>query len=43
MLPIPAGFNILGYDMHIVNRLCKEYGPWDEKRPCKTVSSDLQD
>ena len=30
--PIPAGFNILGYDMHIVNRLCKEYGPWDEKR-----------
>ncbi|MQF98122.1 MAG: 3'-5' exonuclease [SAR202 cluster bacterium] len=30
--PIPAGFNIIGYDMHIVNRLCKEYGPWDEKR-----------
>ena len=30
--PIPAGFNILGYDMHIVNRLCKEYGPWDDKR-----------
>jgi len=30
--PIPAGFNIIGYDMHIVNRLCKEYGPWDDKR-----------
>ena len=30
--PIPAGFNILGYDMKIVDRLCKEYGPWDEKR-----------
>jgi len=30
--PIPAGFNILGYDMHIVNRLCREYGPWDDKR-----------
>ena len=30
--PIPAGFNILGYDMHIVNRLCKEFGPWDDKR-----------
>ena len=29
--PIPAGFNILGYDMHIVNRLCKEFGPWDDK------------
>ena len=30
--PIPAGFNILGYDMKIVDRLCKEYGPWDDKR-----------
>jgi DNA polymerase III epsilon subunit-like protein len=30
--PIPAGFNIIGYDMKIVDRLCKEYGPWDDKR-----------
>jgi DNA polymerase III epsilon subunit-like protein len=30
--PIPCGFNIIGYDMHIVNRMCKEFGPWDEKR-----------
>ena len=30
--PIPAGFNIIGYDMKIINRLCKEFGPWDEKR-----------
>ena len=30
--PIPAGFNILGYDMKIVDRLCKEYGPCDDKR-----------
>ncbi len=30
--PIPAGYNILGYDMIIVDRLCKEYGPWDEQR-----------
>lgn len=29
--PIPAGFNIIGFDMVIVNRLCKEYGPFDEK------------
>jgi len=29
--PIPAGFNILGFDMIIINRLCKEYGPYDEK------------
>jgi DNA polymerase III epsilon subunit-like protein len=32
--PIPCGFNIIGFDMPIVNRLCKEYGPWDEKRSC---------
>lgn len=30
--PIPAGFNIIGYDLHIVDRLCKEFGPWDENR-----------
>ena len=30
--PIPAGYNILGYDMIIIDRLCKEYGPWDETR-----------
>jgi DNA polymerase III epsilon subunit-like protein len=30
--PIPCGFNINGFDMHIVNRLCKQYGPWDEVR-----------
>ena len=30
--PIPAGFNIIGYDMHIINRLCEQFGPWDDKR-----------
>jgi len=30
--PIPAGYNILGYDMIIIDRLCKQYGPWDEQR-----------
>ena len=30
--PIPAGFNIIGFDMKIVDRLCKQYGPWDSKR-----------
>jgi DNA polymerase III epsilon subunit-like protein len=29
--PIAAGFNIIGFDMVIINRLCKEYGPFDEK------------
>jgi DNA polymerase III epsilon subunit-like protein len=28
--PIPVGFNIIGFDMIIINRLCKEHGPWDE-------------
>lgn len=30
--PIAAGFNIIGFDMIIVNRLCKEYGPFDKDR-----------
>ena len=29
--PIPAGFNIVGFDMIIANRLCKEFGPYDKK------------
>ena len=35
--PIPAGFNIIGYDMHIVNRLCEQYGPYDDKRQCRKL------
>jgi DNA polymerase III epsilon subunit-like protein len=30
--PIPVGFNIIGFDMHIIHRLCKEFGPWDKER-----------
>lgn len=30
--PIPVGFNIIGFDMIIVNRLCQEFGPWDKDR-----------
>lgn len=29
--PIPAGYNINGFDMIIVDRLCREYGPINEK------------
>ena len=29
---IPAGFNIIGFDMIIVDRLCKAYGPYDKER-----------
>lgn len=35
--PIPCGFNIIGYDMKIVDRLCRQYGPWDEKRQCQKL------
>lgn len=30
--PIPVGFNIIGFDLIIVNRLCKEFGPWDKEK-----------
>jgi DNA polymerase III epsilon subunit-like protein len=30
--PIPVGFNIIGFDMIIINRLCEEFGPWDKER-----------
>ena len=30
--PIPAGFNIIGFHMIIVDRLCKAYGPYDKER-----------
>jgi len=30
--PIAAGYNINGYDMPIVERMCQAYGPIDEKR-----------
>ena len=32
MAPIPAGYNILGYDMIIVDRYCKKYGPYNDNR-----------
>ena len=27
--PIPAGFNIIGFDMIIIDRMCKAFGPWE--------------
>jgi DNA polymerase III epsilon subunit-like protein len=29
--PIAAGFNIVNFDMIIINRLCRDLGPFDEK------------
>ena len=30
--PIPVGYNIIGFDMIIISRLCKQYGQWDKVR-----------
>jgi len=29
--PIAAGFNIIGYDAIIIDRMCQQFGPWDDK------------
>lgn len=29
--PVPVGYNIVNYDLIIINRLCKDLGPFDEK------------
>jgi hypothetical protein len=39
--PIPVGFNIIGFDMHIINRLCKEFGPWDTEREQQKLFSKV--
>lgn len=30
--PIPAGYNIVNFDLPITKRLCSLYGPWNEKK-----------
>jgi DNA polymerase III epsilon subunit-like protein len=39
--PIPVGFNIIGFDMHIINRLCREFGPWDTEREQQKLFSKV--
>jgi DNA polymerase III epsilon subunit-like protein len=39
--PIPVGFNIIGFDMIIINRLCKEFGPWDKDRQQQKLFSKV--
>jgi len=46
--PIPVGYNIIGFDLIIVNRLCKEFGPWDKTKDqpklfSKVYKVDLMD
>ncbi len=37
--PIPAGYNILGYDIPITERYCQLYGPIDKKRNQQSLVS----
>jgi len=40
--PIPAGYNIIGYDMHIVRKYCKKYKTeWDEERQDQKLFSQV--
>lgn len=39
--PIPVGFNIIGFDMIIINRLCQEFGPWDKDRSHQKLFSKV--
>ena len=39
--PIPVGYNIIGFDMIIINRLCKEYGQWDNSREQQKLFSKV--
>jgi DNA polymerase III epsilon subunit-like protein len=46
--PIPVGYNIIGFDLIIVNRLCQEFGPWDKTKDqpklfSKVYKVDLMD
>ena len=39
--PIPVGFNIIGFDMIIINRLCEQFGPWDKERKQQKLFSKV--
>ena len=39
--PIPCGYNIIGFDMPIVERMCQLYGPKDEKTNSQKLFSKV--
>lgn len=39
--PIPAGYNINGFDLKFVNSYCMKYGPYDEKYKRQALFSDF--
>jgi DNA polymerase III epsilon subunit-like protein len=39
--PIPAGFNIIGFDLIIANRMCEQYGSYDKERKQQKIFSKI--
>ena len=39
--PIPAGYNIIGFDLPIVQRLCEQHGPVDKKTGKQTLFNKI--
>jgi DNA polymerase III epsilon subunit-like protein len=39
---ISCGFNITNFDKYIVDRLCKTYGPWDDKKQQQKIFNPVQ-
>ena len=39
--PIPVGYNIIGFDMIIINRLCQQFGQWDQAREQQKLFSKV--
>ena len=39
--PIPAGFNIIGFDLIIANRMCEQYGSYDKERQQQKIFSKI--
>lgn len=39
--PIRAGYNIIGYDNPIVDRMCKQFGPYDDEYKCQNLFHPL--
>ncbi len=37
-----VGFNIKSFDCHIINRLAKTYGPWDDKKDWQKIFNPIQ-
>ena len=39
--PIAAGYNIIGYDLPIVQRMCEQYGPIDKKKNVQKIFNPI--